>query len=64
MASDFAVLRFALKVSSLRLRLRLSSFCLSRMVRLLLSTEIGIVSLHTIAEMGPFVNIAEDGFQR
>jgi hypothetical protein len=34
------------------------------MERLLLSMEIGIVSLHTIAEMGSFVNTAEDGFQR
>jgi hypothetical protein len=55
-ASALAALRFALSVSSLRLRLRLSSFCLSRTGWLLLSGEIGIVSLHTIAEMGLFVN--------
>jgi hypothetical protein len=46
----------AFKVSSLRLRLRFSSFCLSRIVWFSFELIIYILSLHTITKMDRFVN--------
>jgi hypothetical protein len=50
---------FAFRVSSLRLRLRFSSFCLSRIWWFSFQLIICPISLHTITKMDRFVNKRE-----